>query len=341
VPTNSLKPAHLFNVEKKALKVTKEQVQWQISVNVVPQGYKSLELEDTLPTAKSGEKTFLDELSKPIDIEVGGLLEGESYKFEQDPNNPGSFSITFFKEEEGETKPGLKPYKDKDGKPADREVTVTFTTKNNPEWLEAYEKGDSSLYRHINKVKAKANEEELTTSADAAPTLENINKTFSELTYKEIGGVDYPLFHYRLRLEGLAKCKEGSPNSTDPLCKAEAVKILDEFDAGKLKLATDPNPTVSRSDKLQVTEKNGKISFIIKKADLPDQEVHYLDYWLIPSSRANLDAINKDPKGLKVSNTATWGPVKTKDVKADYLYAPLTKQLTDKPTLSNNYVASF
>ena len=340
VPTNSLKPAHLFNVEKKALKVTKEQVKWQISVNVVPQGYKSLELEDTLPTAKSGEKTFLDELSKPIDIEVGGLFGGESYKFEQDPNKPGSFKIIFY-QDKGQQTTGLKPYKDKEGKPADREVTVTFTTKNNTKWLEAYEKGDSSLYRHTNKVKAKANKEELTTSADAAPTLENINKTFSELTYKEIGGVDYPLFHYRLRLEGLAKCKEGSPNSTDPLCKAEAVKILDEFDAGKLKLATDPNATVSGSDKLQVTEKNGKISFTIKKADLPDQEVHYLDYWLIPSSRANLDAINKDPKGLKVSNTATWGPVTTKTVDADYLYAPLTKQLTDKPSLSNNYVASF
>lgn len=349
VPTNGLNPPHIFNVQKKAFKADKDEVTWEVAVNVVPQGYKSLKLTDTLPAAKSGDKSFQDKFipkdpeHPEKDITVENLLEGESWTFAKDPENPDSgFSITFY-QDEAKKITGLKPNPNKgqDGKPMDRQVTVKFTTKNDEEWVKAYRAGDDSLYRHVNRVKATANGIDRTASADAAPTLENINKTFSEITYKEIGGVDYPLFHYRLRLEGLGKCKEGSPNSEDLMCKAETFKIFDQFDAEKLKLATDPKPTVSGSDKLQVTEKNGNISFIIKKTDLPDQEVHYLDYWLIPSSRANLDAINKDPKGLKVSNTATWGPVTTKAVDADYLYAPLTKQLTDKPTLSNNYVASF
>lgn len=351
VPTNSLKPAHLFSLEKKALEVTKDQVKWQISVNVVPQGYKSLKLTDTLPTATSNGKTYRDTLkldNLAEDIQVDGLIKDEeSYKFEQDPNNPGSFSITFFKVEDGETKPGLKPYKDKDGKPADRKVTVTFTTNNNSEWMDAYEKGDSSLYRHINKVKAKANGEELATSAEATPTLENINKTFGGITYKEKGGVDYPVFNYRLRLEGLDKCNEGSPNKNDRLCTADNLKIVDEFNAQTLQLVTKPKPSIEGTDELEATQNGGKIDFSIKRSYLPkDREgnylsVYYLYYSLIPSNREALYEINKNPKELTVKNKAKWGPVETKDVDATYVYGPLTKEVTEKPTKDNQYEATF
>ncbi|WP_122820849.1 SpaA isopeptide-forming pilin-related protein [Varibaculum vaginae] len=351
-PTSPLRPAHVFKVAKKAISANKKEVEWQIAVTVVPQGYKSLKLTDNLPTAKSNNKTFqdklkLEELTK--NIKVAGLLKGESWKFAKDETNPdGRFTIEFFKNKE-QTEKGLQKNTDVDegGNPKEREVTVTFFTTNNRDWVEAYEAGDNSLYRHVNMVKAEADGEELTTSAEATPTLENIDKTFNEITYKEIDGVDYPLFHYRLRLEGLAKCNQGSPNTEDPLCKAETLKIFDEFDARKLKLSTDPKPAIEGTDKLRAQEENGKIDFLIKKSDLPKQgkgkyqSVYYLEYSLIPANRAALNEINKDPNGLKVKNKATWGPITTQDVAADYVYEPLTKELAEKPVSSNHYEAKF
>lgn len=342
VPTNGLNPPHIFNVQKKALSADKDKVTWEVVVNVVPQGYKSLKLTDTLPTATSDGKTYRDTLKLDNlveDIKVHDLLEGESWTFAKDEKDPNSgFSITFY-QNTAKTVTGLKPNPktDQDGNPIDRQVTVTFTTKNNTDWVNAYRAGDESLYRHVNRVKATANDDiERTASASATPDPEGIQKTFNAISYQEIGGVDYPVFNYRLRLEGLDQYK------------GESFKITDKFDAPLLKLADHPKPNIDGKEQLTIDKKeNGEITFEMKTADLPKdsdgkiKSVYYLDYSLIPVSRAALDAINKDPKGVKVSNTATWGPVTTKDVKADYLYGPLTKELTDKPTLANNYVASF
>lgn len=335
-PTIGLTPPHVFNVQKKALTANPDEVTWEIAVNVVPQGYDSLVLTDTLPAAKSGDKTFQDTL-KDTNIKVEGLIEGESWTFAKDEKNPDSgFSITFY-QDEGKTKPGLKPNPDTDeaGNPVERTVKLTFTTTNDQEWVKAYRDGDESLYRHVNRVKATANGKDRTASASATPDPEGIHKTFDGIKFKEIGGVDYPVFNYRLRLEGLDQYK------------GDAFKITDQFDAQQLKLANDPKPNLSGVEALSIHQQAGEIIFEMETAKLPKdsdgkvKSVYYLDYSLIPVSRDALDAINKNPEGLKVSNTATWGPVTTKAVDAEYLYGPLTKELTDKPTSSNNYEATF
>lgn len=334
-PTNGLNPPHIFNVQKKAISANDQEVKWQIAVNVVPQGYKSLVLTDTLPAAKSGNQSFQDTLQN-TNIEVEGLLEGESWTFAKDEKNADSgFSITFFQDADKQV-PGLRQNTklDDQGNPIERQVTVTFITTNDQDWVTAYRAGDDSLYRHVNRVKATANGIDRTASASATPDPEGIHKTFNAITYQEIGGVDYPVFNYRLRLEGLDKYEK------------ESFKITDKFDSKLLKLVEDPAPNVSGEENLKITQQDGVINFEMKTADLPKdsgkvRSVYYLDYSLIPVNREALDAINKNPEGLKVSNTATWGPVTTKDVKADYLYGPLTKELTEKPTLANNYVASF
>ena len=335
-PTIGLTPPHVFNVEKKALSANPDEVTWEVAVNVVPQGYDSLVLTDTLPAAKSGDKTFQDTL-KDTNIKVEGLIEGESWTFAKDEKNPDSgFSITFY-QDEGKTKAGLKPNPDTDeaGNPVERTVKLTFTTTNDQEWVKAYRDGDESLYRHVNRVKATANGKDRTASASATPDPEGIHKTFDGIKFKEIGGVDYPVFNYRLRLEGLDQYT------------GKSFLITDKFNSKLLKLVEDPAPNVSGEEKLKIKQQNGEITFQMQTADLPKtsdgkiKTVYYLDYSLIPVSRAALDAINKNPEGLKVSNTATWGPVTTKAVDADYVYGPLTKELTDKPTRSNNYEATF
>lgn len=336
-PTIRLTPPHVFNVQKKALSTDADEVTWEVAVNVVPQGYDSLVLTDTLPAAKSGDKSFQDTLKKGTKVTVEGLLDGESWTFAKDEKNPDSgFSITFY-QDEGKTRPGLKPNPDTDeaGNPVERTVKLTFTTANDQEWVKAYRDGDESLYRHVNRVKATANGKDRTASATATPDPEGIHKTFNDITYKEIGGVDYPVFNYRLRLEGLDQYK------------GDAFKITDQFDAQQLKLANDPKPNLSGVETLSIHQQAGEIIFEMETAKLPKdsdgkvKSVYYLDYSLIPVSRDALDAINKNPEGLKVSNTATWGPVTTKAVDAEYRYGPLTKELTDKPTSSNNYEATF
>lgn len=336
-PTVGLTPPHIFNVEKKAFSADPEKVTWEVAVNVVPQGYKSLKLTDTLPAAKSGDKSFQDTLNKDTKITVQGLIGDEDYTFEPDPENPDrGFTIEFFKNKE-HTEKGLLENNELDDqqKPIERTVKLTFTTNNDPEWVKAYRAGDDSLYRHVNRVKATANGIDRTASAAATPDPEGIHKTFNGIKFKEIGGVDYPVFNYRLRLEGLDKYEK------------DAFQITDKFDAKLLKLADDPKPNVSGVENLKIAQQDGVITFEMQTDKLPKdsegkkQSVYYLDYSLIPVSRAALDAINKNPESLKVSNTATWGSVTTKAVDAEYKYAPLTKELTDKPTLSNNYVASF
>lgn len=332
-PTVGLNPPHIFNVEKKALSANPDEVTWEVAVNVVPQGYDSLVLTDTLPAAKSGDKSFQDTLNKDIKITVKGLIGDEDYTFEPDPDK--GFTIEFFKDKK-HTEKGLLENNELDDqqKPIERTVKLTFTTNNDPEWVKAYRAGDESLYRHVNRVKATANGIDRTASAAATPDPEGIHKTFNGIKFKEIGGVDYPVFNYRLRLEGLDQYKEKS------------FQITDKFDAKLLKLADDPKPNVSGVENLKITQQDGVINFEMQTDKLPKdsdklRSVYYLDYSLIPVSRAALYAINKNPESLKVSNTATWGPVTTKAVDAEYKYAPLTKELTDKPTLSNNYVASF
>lgn len=339
-PTVGLNPPHIFNVEKKAFSANPKEVTWEVAVNVVPQGYDSLVLTDTLPAAKSGDTPFQDTLKLEKlekDIKVEGLLPGEGWTFAKDEKNPEKgFTIKFFKNKEQQVEGLLENTKtDKDGKPIERTVKLTFTTNNDPEWVKAYRAGDDSLYRHVNRVKATANGIDRTASAAATPDPEGIHKTFNGIKFKEIGGVDYPVFNYRLRLEGLDQYKEKS------------FQITDKFDAKLLKLADDPAPNVSGAEDLTIAQQDGVITFEMQTDKLPKdsegkkQSVYYLDYSLIPVSRAALDAINKNPESLKVSNTATWGPVTTKAVDAEYKYVPLTKELTDKPTLSNNYVASF
>lgn len=337
-PTNGLNPPHIFNVQKKALSADKDKVTWGVAVNVVPQGYKSLKLTDTLPTAKSGDKSFQDTLNKDTEIKVKGLIGDEDYTFEPDAENPErGFTIEFFKNKKHTEKGLLENNKvDDQGNPMERQVTVEFTTTNDQKWVNAYRAGDESLYRHINRVKATANGIDRTASASATPDPEGIHKTFNAITYQEIGGVDYPVFNYRLRLEGLDQYK------------GESFKITDNFDAKQLKLADHPNPNIDGKEQLTINKKeNGEITFEMQTDKLPKdsdgkiKSVYYLYYSLIPVNREALDAINKNPEGLKVSNTATWGPVNTKAVDADYKYGPLTKELTEKPTLANNYVASF
>lgn len=334
-PTNGLNPPHIFNVEKKALSANPDEVTWEVAVNVVPQGYDSLVLTDTLPAAKSGDTSFQDKL-KDTKITVEGLIGDEDYTFEPDPENPNKgFTIEFFKDKK-HTEKGLLENNELDDqqKPIERTVKLTFTTTNDQEWVKAYRDGDESLYRHVNRVKATANGKDRTASAAATPDPEGIHKTFDGIKFKEIGGVDYPVFHYRLRLEGLDQYT------------GKSFLITDKFDSKLLKLVEDPAPNVSGEKKLKIKQQNGEITFQMQTADLPKdsdkvKSVYYLDYSLIPVSRKALDAINKNPEGLKVSNTATWGPVTTKAVDADYVYGPLTKELTDKPTRSNNYEATF
>lgn len=342
-PTVGLTPPHIFNVEKKAFSADPEKVTWEVAVNVVPQGYDSLVLTDTLPAAKSGDKSFQDKFipedpeHPEKDIKVEGLLPGEGWTFAKDEKNPESgFTIKFFKNKEQQVEGLLENTKlDEQQKPIERTVKLTFTTTNDGEWVKAYRAGDDSLYRHVNRVKATANKIDRTASAAATPDPEGIHKTFNGIKFKEIGGVDYPVFNYRLRLEGLDKYEK------------DAFQITDKFDAKLLKLADDPAPNVSGEKNLKITQQDGVINFEMQTDKLPKdsegkkQSVYYLYYSLIPVNREALYTINKNPEGLKVSNTATWGPVTTKAVDADYVYGPLTKELTDKPTRSNNYEATF
>ena len=173
--SGTMEPEHMFKVQKNVDSESVDEVKWQIVVDVVPQGYQKLVVEDTLPAAK----TFQDKLKDDSEIKVEGLFPGEDYTLEKDQNK--SFKLTF-----------------------------------------------------------------------------------------------------KMKKEKLPKSPSGEFYSS-----------------------------------------------------------YYLEYSLIPTSKAELDKINLDPNGLKLSNKAEWGPVVTKPVETEYNYDPLTKNVTEAPTLSNGYKATF
>lgn len=343
VPSGTLAPEHMFGVKKNVVKESVDEVTWEIVVDVVPQGYQSPVVEDVLPAAK----TFQDKLKPNTEITVKGLLDGEAYELTNDQNNPDKgFSLTFY-QDAGKTTTGLKPNIDpatdkikvgENGKTQARQVKITFTTSNDQEWVKGYRAGNYDLYRHVNNVKATANGDVVRDArVFATPDKEGLNKRFIGKSVKEINGVDWPVFNFRLQLEGMNKFTD-----------QDTFTITDKFDSTQLKLADDPKPNISgEAEKLKAKENSGEITFTIKKTDLPKTSsgdyysTYYLYYSLIPTSKAELDKINLDPNGLKLSNKAEWGPVVTNPVETEYNYDPLTKNVTEAPTLSNGYKATF
>lgn len=335
--SGTMEPEHMFKVQKNVVSESVDEVTWQIVVDVVPQGYKSLVVEDTLPAAK----TFQDKLKDDSEIKVEGLFPGEDYTLEKDQNK--SFKLTFY-QDAATRKEGLKANLDANGnlkvdaqgKKLGRQVKITFTTTNDKEWVKGYRAGDYSLYRHVNSVKATANNDVVRDArVFATPDKEGLNKRFIGKSVKEIDGVDWPVFNFRISLEGINKIAE------------DTIIVTDEFRSSNLKLADDPKPNISGVDVSEVKEESGKITFKMKKENLPKlssgefYSSYYLEYSLIPTSKAELDKINLDPNGLKLSNKAEWGPVVTKPVETEYNYEPLTKNVTEAPTLSNGYKATF
>ncbi len=334
--SGTMEPEHMFKVQKNVDSESVDEVTWQIVVDVVPQGYQTLVVEDTLPAAK----TFQDKLKDDPEIKVEGLFPGEDYTLEKDQNK--SFKLTFY-QDAATRKEGLKanldangnPKVDGKGKKLGRQVKITFTTTNDQEWVTGYRAGDYSLYRHVNNVKATANDVVRDARVFATPDKEGLNKRFIGKSVKEIDGVDWPVFNFRISLEGINKIEE------------DTIIVTDEFGSSNLKLADDPKPNISGADISEVKEESGKITFKMKKEKLPKSpsgefySSYYLEYSLIPTSKAELDKINLDPNGLKLTNKAEWGPVVTKPVETEYNYDPLTKNVTEAPTLSNGYKATF
>ena len=328
---------------------------WSISFNVPKDGLASAVLTDYFPEKWDSEH-WVDELLG--DIEIEGLLEGESYSV--DTSDASKVVITFYKSgEKTEENQGLK------ANTSDRTVKVTLTTKNADKWVQAYS-GDG----HTNKASLDVDGQVITSQATSYPKSEGVAKTGSYQGTVTIDGREYPVFKYTLSLYGV------SDSSFD---RDGKLTLTDKYDDTYLKLYVKPengegadwtelrwtgaNANDAYDSRTAYEDDSGTITITADKVEFKldgnglYKSVYQIYYYLIPKDETALNALEQasiaagDHK-VELENKVTWGDFDD-DVTIDYEYPAVEKeQLTsadpngfvkykivlnpDKLTLNNN-----
>ncbi len=315
--------------------VTRDTITWEVKFNVPTTGLSTAVVTDNLPSVEN----FRDSID-PDNISVSGLLEGESYSI--DTSDPTKVLITFYKDE-AQTETGLLASENS------RDIVVTLTTDNDPDWVTRYGGVDVWQSNHTNKAKLDADGYVFTDEDAAKPITKGIQKNGSAAGTVKIGGVDYPVFKYTIDILGW------SENSFP-------YKITDSFDTDYLRFydywnTNEPAPQGADSNvgALKIdyyggtytgVENNGrKLSFsstdtgfsvTINRNDVSSDNInkpHRIEYYLIVKDQAALNALLQeslnsadDDYKVPLENTATDGDSTSKQT-VDYQYPAVDKSL--------------
>ena len=305
---------------------------WEVSFNVPKSGLSSAVLTDRFPE-KWASSHWIDTLLG--DIEVQGLLEGESYSV--DTSSDSQVVVTFYKSgEKTEANQGLLESE------SDRTITVKLTTKNTDEWVQAYS-GDG----HTNTASLNVNGQVITDQATSYPKSEGVTKTGSYVGTTTIEGREYPVFRYTLSLYDV------SDNSFDSNKK---LTITDSYNGTYLKLLVKPENgegadwgelrwswangnNANQNGRTNYSDNNGTLTITADKSEFVldgnglYNSVYQIYYFLIVKDQDALNAIEQasisasDHK-VPLGNEATWGTFKD-NVTIDYEYPAVDKtQLT-------------
>ena len=303
---------------------------WEISFNVPKSGLKSAIVKDTLPN----NGMYFDELLG--DIVITGLLDGESYTI--DTSNPKEVLITFYKSgEKTDENKGLQ------ASASDREIKVSLTTKNNPDWVIAYSGDDHWNYAELN-----VDGQVITDKDKSNPVSEGISKTGSYFKTVEINGRQYPVFKYTVSLYGVNDDSfSGNPS---------VLTFVDDYDERYLKLYYEPanysgdllvkdksgNTDATDYSIVGYNENGGKVTFTARKTQFKKDgngmysSVYTMDYYLIVKEDADntflnaleLASINAADKDyyVAIDNSVQWGTYND-SVTIDYKYPAVDKKI--------------
>ena len=317
---------HKATIDKSVVNVTAETITWKVELEVPVQGLTKARLTDYLPA--NTDKGLYDILNGSVDdIEIVGLDTANervirTYNAPDSANKKaGEIILNFQKNINGQWTDGLN------GGTELRKITVTITSKNDQNWLEAA-KSDGNLVRHTNNAKFRANDYDIDDSDSGSPMESSLTK---KLNYS--GTSDgLPVYYYQVLVTGVTGpfTIEDVFDSRLELFGNPEVKGGDQY-SQEMKTST-PNPETD-------TSTDGKVIFTVSDSNLAKKgegyQSHYrIEYALKVKDAEALASIKADAaatsNGIKVlTNTAT-STLGEDHVDVEYKYNGLTKELVNE-----------
>lgn len=332
-----------LSASKSATKVTEDEVEWTITVNVPKTGYDKLIVTDTLPMIYEYSTNLYDSFEK---IEsVSGLDENESYVVDS-ASDPSKFTIKFYKDKDKKN-PGVN------SSTSNRTVTIRYTTKNNPKWMQyVADHSDASWERkHTNTVKITVpGIESGNITADAYPSKKTVKKTgawaknsfgYNDASdnwqwhagdYKDSSGVIWRIYEYDIVLGGVTEDDIVLSDSFD----TSLLQLFDGIDGDKTKddagVIFGGNSDKQEEGPKPITIQQTEDGIRISTDDLPRKSDgslygYYRIHYYLKAKISDLNQFAAKSGGTAIiSNSVKWG---TAGSKADvqYTYPGVKKEL--------------
>jgi len=340
------KTGETISASKVATRVSEDDVQWTITINVPAKGYDQLVVTDTLPhrwlnkySGYSSEHEYRDTFGELKSIT--GLDDNESYVIDT-ASDPTKFTLTFYKDK-SQTKEGVN------SSTGNRTITIRYTTKNNKDWMQctADHPYDSWVAEHENTAEITAQEIKTTVKGSAFPSkmtikkygslsTKNVNNQDKNGTHVDSDGTVWKILEYNIVLSGITDDDQIVTDTFD-------TKHLQYFDgaynywtddsAGVIYGGSPGTPDAQSSGMKKITVTPTKDGLEFNTGKLPRQNdgslygyyrIHY--YLKVKLSDLQQLAVKSDKNDgtAKITNSVQWG-TEGSSVDVYYPYPGVTK----------------
>ena len=315
VPPGSAK----IGVDKIFNTATKDEMTWTVKLDVPATGLNKAIMVDELPRHGRYRDTLNVE-----SLNVTGLDGDESYELTQ---SRGKFTLTFYKDGE-HTQSGLNAT----GRA--RQITVTFKTDNDPEWV-----ANSRNTEHENKVSFQGDNSTVYDSDKGVIARTGIEKTSYGHKVITVDGVEKIAFEYTIDLYGVTE---------DDL--RDGLVVTDDYDETRLEFLDISGKEIGgfntwwvqvfqngynggerKETKFVPGDADGKLTFNITSDNLPRDNGklyprYQIRYYLVAKDSATLlqESLGKEDHIVTIDNKASWGDSED-NATVDYSYPGVTK----------------
>lgn len=331
-----------LSASKTATKVTEDEVEWTITINVPKSGYDKFVVTDTLPHTDPWVNDAHMDWYDTFDgksISVSGLDASEDYVLDSTPNSK-QFMMTFYKDK-SHTKTGVNE------NTTNRTITIRYTTDNNKDWVQYISAGNrQDLAGHLNTALIETPNISTSINGTAYPSAKTVKKTGAlDETYTDSKGITWQTIKYELVLSGVTEDEQiltddfdtkylRYVNADDLAEIKKAGKKVDQYD---FTVATiyggeqyDQQQSATSIDNNTKTTSTG-IRFNITPAILPRKsdgtlyDFYRIKYFL-KIRVSDFDKLAFQEGGKKTfTNTVNWGNANSK-ADVTYTFNPVHKE---------------
>jgi len=326
-----------LSASKSATKVTEDEVEWTITINVPKSGYDKLVVTDTLPHTDPWvgkvHMDWYDTFGKIIS--VSGLDDSEDYVLDS-TSNPKQFTMTFYKDK-SHTKAGVNE------NTTNRTITIRYTTNNNKDWVQYISAGNrQDLAGHNNTALIETPNIKTSVYGTAYPSSKTVKKTGAlDETYTDSEGTTWQTIKYELILSGVTEDDQiltdtfdtahlSYVNANDLAQMKKAGKKVDEWNAtvatiyggGQYDQQQSPTAIDAKVTSSGIQFNTGTLP---RKSDGTLYDFYRIKYFL-KIRVSDLDKLAFQEGGKQTfTNTVNWGAAESK-TNVTYTFNPVQKE---------------